>query len=244
MGPGHELASASVDLFLGGVCVGCDRPGPALCGECREDLRRSPRLAWPTPRPAQLAPPFAVTGYDGPARAAIVAHKERRVLALAKPLGQALALSVLAVLAATPVERLRSDAPWLVPPPTSTARIRERGHDPLRRILRCCVLTLRSYQIPVGTSVVLEPVRIVADQSSLSATDRSANLHRAFRVSRNGRRALAGRSPIVVDDVLTTGATAAEACRALIESGAQPVGLAVVAATRLRRGAARERSTD
>jgi predicted amidophosphoribosyltransferase len=74
---------------------------------------------------------------------------------------------------------------------------------------------------------VLEHRRRVADQAGLSAADRAANLSGALRA----RYDLRGLRLIVVDDVMTTGATLAEATRALREAGAKVPAAAVIAAT-------------
>lgn len=229
----HELGAAAIDLFLGSACVGCGRPGSALCLACGAGLEQMPFVAWPTPRPPLLSRPFAVTAYDGPAKAAIVAHKERAVLSLAKPLGRALALSVVSTIAASSPPLPGYPPILLVAPPTTAATVRARGHNPLQGILRHCQQALRRSGIDADPSGVLQRVREVADQSGLSAADRAANLSGAFRVRTRRRRGLAGRPVVVVDDVLTTGATAAEVCRALTGAGAEPLGVAVVAATRL-----------
>ncbi len=189
-------------------------------------------------------PPFAVTEYDRTAKAAVVAHKEHAVLALAKPLGRALALSVMAVLVAAPTAPTPGRPPLLVAPPTSAERVRARGHDPLLRIVRSCLRALAGSGVRAETGRMLEPSREVADQSGLTAVDRGANLSGAFRVRPRCRRGLAGRQVVVVDDVVTTGATAAEVCRALTEAEADVLGVAVVAATRLSRFEAPGRSTD
>lgn len=244
MSTARALATAAVDLLLGGSCVGCGRAGSALCPRCAAGLQKIPFVAWPTPRPEGLPEPFAVTVYDGSAKAAILAHKEHAVLPLAKPLGRGLALSVLAVLASRPTAVADLGVPVLVAPPTSAERVRARGHDPLARILRSCRRSLAGDGIRVVTPAVLEQTRDVADQSGLSAAERAANLSGAFRVSTRLLPALVGRPVVVVDDVLTTGATAAEVSRALVRSGAQLLGVAVVAATRLSRSAAPAGGTD
>lgn len=238
-----DLRGAAVDLFLGSVCVGCARPGPVLCLGCGVDLQQLPFVAWPTPRPQGLPRPFAVAAYEGPAQAAVVAHKERTVLALAKPLGAALALSVLASIADTRRPLQGASQILLVPPPTTPRQVRARGHDPLLRIVRSCIRSLRASGVPAESAPVLERVRDVADQAGLSATDRAANLQGAFRVVSRARRRLAGRPVVVVDDVLTTGATASEVARALAGSGADVLGVAVVAATCRRTTTPRPAST-
>jgi predicted amidophosphoribosyltransferase len=79
-------------------------------------------------------------------------------------------------------------------------------------------------------SPVLVHARHVEDQSGLDTAARSANLAGALRV----RRRLDGLAVVVVDDVVTTGATLAEATRALTVAGGSVRGAAVVAATVLR----------
>jgi predicted amidophosphoribosyltransferase len=176
-----------------------------------------------------------VTSYDGAVRAAIVAHKERGVLSLARPLGSGLAASVLAVLEAAGEGRAGI---VLVTPPTTAASVRARGHDPLRRMVAQACRDLRRRGVPTRPLAALGRTRRVADQAGLSADARAENLAGAF-VARRRYLARLGRWPVVVaDDVLTTGATAAETARALVEAGGRVLGVAVVAAT-VRRGATR-----
>lgn len=227
-----DLTDSAVDLFLGSACVGCGRPGPPLCLGCGVELRRFPTAAWPSPRPARLPQPFAVASYDAAAKAAVIAHKEHAVLPLAKPLGAALALSVMAVLAASPARGSAGRPILLVGPPSAARVVRERGHDPLARIVGQARRSLRAAGIAAAVGSVLTRSRVVADQAGLSAGDRAANLAGAFDLKAGSRRRLAGRWVVVVDDVMTTGATAAEAARALSGSGAVVLGVAVVAATR------------
>jgi predicted amidophosphoribosyltransferase len=86
---------------------------------------------------------------------------------------------------------------------------------------------------------VLRPRRRVADQTGLSSTQRAANLSGAFGVAGGGigpLRAARGRSAVavLVDDIVTTGATLAEAARALREVGVDVPLAITVAATRRR----------
>ncbi|MET9018877.1 phosphoribosyltransferase family protein [Actinopolymorpha sp. NPDC004070] len=79
--------------------------------------------------------------------------------------------------------------------------------------------------------------RRVADQAGLDARARRANLAGAFVVRVRSRDLLTGRAVLLVDDVLTTGATLAEAARVLRVAGVNVRAAAVVAATRRRRPA-------
>lgn len=226
----RDLGEAALDLLLGSECVGCGRAGPALCLTCARNLETVPFVAWPTPRYDGLPTPFAVTTYDGSARAAIVAHKEESVLALSRPLGRALSLSVMAALA-TSSPTAPEGGVLLVPPPSASATVRARGHDAMARIAKVAARACRAVGLPVRVAVVLEHARNVSDQAGLSASERRTNLDRAFRARGRAAATLATTTAIVVDDVLTTGATAAEAARALRECGVDVRAVAVIAAT-------------
>jgi predicted amidophosphoribosyltransferase len=88
--------------------------------------------------------------------------------------------------------------------------------------------------VPATVRQLLVPTGLVLDQSTLDAAARAANLAGAFVCVRPA--APGDRPVVVVDDVLTTGATAREAQRALEEAGHRVVGIATVAATRRRGG--------
>jgi predicted amidophosphoribosyltransferase len=84
-------------------------------------------------------------------------------------------------------------------------------------------------ELGVGARRLLEPARTVADQSGLTTRERAENLAGALRAV--GRP---GLPVVIVDDVMTTGATLVEAARALAAQGHQVVGAAVLAATKRR----------
>jgi predicted amidophosphoribosyltransferase len=222
-----SLRDAALDLLLGGRCVGCDRPGRSLCRVCRSRLPTSAWPAWPRPTPDGLAPPWAAAAYDGLVRAVLLAHKERNVAGLAGPLATLLACSVAAA-AAPP--RL------LVPVPSRPGATRARGHDPLLDVVR------RAARLLPDTTVttLLRSRGGVVDQSGLGAAERALNQHHAMACTSGALRRHVGCAGHVVicDDVLTTGATAREAQRALASSGVVAVGIAVIAATPRRRPSA------
>jgi predicted amidophosphoribosyltransferase len=91
----------------------------------------------------------------------------------------------------------------------------------------------RGHLVRLGVDVVVTQAlayrRTTEDQAGLGAAARAANLAGAFRV-RAGRLP-AGRDVVVIDDILTTGATVAEAVRVLSEEGRRPIGAAVAGAT-------------
>lgn len=218
--------------------MGCTRPGRLLCSSCADLLDPHPAPAWPTPRPAGLTAPWAATAYDGTVRAMILGHKEHRLLALARPLGGLLALAV-----AKALEDLVPGPPsadlLLVPVPSRPGSVRQRGHDPTGNIVRAAALALTRPDLPATCSELLRTRPGLADQAGLDAGARALNLAGAFRVHSPTLRRLARRGRpvhvVVCDDVLTTGATAAEAQRALGAVGLPPFAAVAVAATQ-RRG--------
>ncbi len=198
---------------------------------CAAGLPREGRPAWPTPSPAGLVQPVAAGEYGGALKRLVTVHKEERVLALARPLGALLAGSVATVLRTTGA----ADGPvLLVPVPSRRAVVRARGHDPVLRATRRAATELRRDGTPARVAAVLRPARRVADQAGLGAADRARNLHGALRALRPPRDGAALPPVVVLDDVLTTGATAREAQRALQHAGWPVVGVAVVAATSRR----------
>lgn len=223
------MLDAWLDLVHGGGCVGCAAPGRSLCRDCADGLPTRGRRVRPTPCPGGLATCFAAGEYDALLRAMVLAHKEHGVFALAPPLGRVLGAALSPVLAGRAV---------LVPVPSRPGVVRARGHDPMLRITRAAARSLRGQGRQVVVARLLEVRGPVLDQAGLNSAERAANLTGSMAVRTPVREALArSRSPVsivVCDDVLTTGATAREAQRALENSGLPVRAVATVAATRKR----------
>jgi predicted amidophosphoribosyltransferase len=223
------VRDAAVDLVLGGCCVGCERPGRLLCSGCAASLPLVARPAWPTPVPPGLVQPWAATSYDGVVRAMVLGLKEHRLLGLVRPLGALLAAAVMASARAP-------GALVLVPVPSRAATVRARGHDPTFAITARAAAVLRMTGTDVQAARLLRLRSGVVDQAGLDATGRAANLAGSMTCPSPALRRLRARLPaahvVVCDDVMTTGATAREAQRALEAVGLSVCGVAVVAATR------------
>jgi predicted amidophosphoribosyltransferase len=244
MGVLRDLRTAAADLLAGSRCVGCDEPGPALCSRCGRLVAGRPFRADPSPRPRGLPPVWAAAPYDGVARAALLAHKEHAVLSLTPSLGRALARSVVSCLstaraadadAVDGFDAVETSYAVIVPVPSRASVVRARGHDPVLRMSRMAASRLRGVGLDIAVDPRLRVGRPVRDQASLDRAQRRANLRGAMQARQSHRR-LDGRVAVVVDDIVTTGATAAECARALRAAGVRVVGVAVVAATPLRAG--------
>jgi predicted amidophosphoribosyltransferase len=222
--------AALADLVLPRTCAGCAVPGSVLCPRCAALLAR-PRLATPRRVPWGFPPTVAAGAYGGAVRPAVIAFKERARAELARPLGMALALAVAAVSCAVP-ER---DGPLLlVPVPSSRTALRSRGRDHVRELTRCAVAELQAAGVPAAEARLLRRRGPMQDSATLTAAQRRVNLAGTFRLGPGGLPPGAGTLLVLVDDVVTSGATLTEAAGVLAQAalpGALPVVAAVVAAT-------------
>ncbi|MDT0381658.1 ComF family protein [Streptomyces sp. DSM 42041] len=230
------------DLVLPGGCAGCGvaRASRRLCTRCRALLGRAvPRPVRPSPAPVGLPSVHAALPYADEARAVLLAHKERGALPLAEPLGRALAGAVRAAVAGSGACR----PVLLVPVPSARRSVAARGHDPVRRVASAAAAALRRAGEPARVVPVLRQRRKVADQAGLTAARRAANLSGALETAPGAARLLSPRArcrpgavqPLVVlvDDLITTGASLAEASRVVTErTGVLPAGAVVAAGGR------------
>jgi predicted amidophosphoribosyltransferase len=207
--------TAAADLVAGAACAGCGRPGLVLCDGCRTLLVPAPR---PVPAPV---PAVAALSYDGVVRPVLAGLKEEGRWRLRPALAHPLAAAVCAVADPGPVA--------LVPVPSTRASRRRRGGDPVGELVVEAAGRLRAVGVDAVVVGCLRHVRRVADQAGLGADERRDNLAGAFAARRSRR--LAGRCVVAVDDVVTTGATLAEAVRALRAAGVVTRAAAFVAAT-------------
>lgn len=213
-----RLVDAAADLFLGSCCPGCDRPGAGLCRTCTALIGATRPFRVP-----HLAPPVVAAGVaDDLLRRLISAHKERSAWHLASVLADRLAVALAHLCAGIGVP---ADARvTIVPVPSTSAAVRRRGYDATTVLARRAARTLPIARPAVRR--VLKHGRAVADQSGLSRAERARNMSGAM-VARSGG---AGEPAVIVDDLVTSGASLAEATRALRAGGWTVIGAAVTGA--------------
>ncbi|MEU1972466.1 phosphoribosyltransferase family protein [Microbacterium sp. NPDC019599] len=193
-------------LLLPVDCAGCDEPDTVLCELCRDRLRPSPQS-----RVVDGVTIWSGLAFDGVPARAIRALKEEGRTGLARELGPALAAAVRAASAGAPVVA--------VPVPTSRAAFRRRGFR---------APDLIAARAGLRVARLLVPARRTADQRGLDRDGRRRNVEGAYRVRSLSAQPLRA---VVVDDVVTTGATLVEAVQVLRRAGVDVVGCATVAAT-------------
>jgi len=204
-------------LALPERCAGCLGPGSLVCAECLRALAPAPlRVVLGNAQGDELDV-WAGVSFAGPAASVLRTMKRDARPRLARYLAPALAAALREVSHAGSAEPGSLVA---VPIPSSRKSLRVRGFRVVDAVAR------RAGVQPVSLLVLR---RAAADQRGLGRAERLENLRGGMRA----RRA-SGLRVVIVDDVVTTGATLLEAARALRAAGAVVVGAATIAATPLR----------
>lgn len=197
-----------LNLLFPPHCVACHASGAWLCPACLDEI-----LFYEPPWPSFLEDVWPLRGaraaahFEGPLRKAIHAFKYGGLRALAPTLGEVLYDSW-------------SADPWpvgvIVPVALHQARLRERGYNQSALLARELA---RHTGLPVAERTLLR-VAPTLPQVGLDAARRAENVRNAFRC---GDDSLRGKPVLLIDDVLTTGATLRACAQALLDGGAGAV---------------------
>lgn len=224
----RRLTGAALDLAFPAACSGCGREGEPLCAACLPAL--DARLALPggTPigLPAELPAPLLqldwCAPFAGPVRAALHDLKYAGERRLAVPVGDALARRW---------ARVGTGAEVIVPVPVHAERERRRGYDQA-----ALIADVAGERLGLPVVRALERHRATVAQFELGRDERAANVDGAFQVRASlgagAARSAAGRWVLLIDDVVTTGATLAACAFALERAGALAVSAIAVARER------------
>jgi predicted amidophosphoribosyltransferase len=194
------------------ACGGCGSVDEIVCAACRAEcvarVRRESIAGTDV---------WSAVEYAGAVARLIVAFKNAGRTSIAPVLAEPFARSIGAALSHAGTGEV-----VVVAIPVRRSSRRRRGYRPVH---------LLAHRAGIRVGAGLRFVREPRDQLRLGRSDRASNLAFAMR----GTRALDGRRVLVIDDVLTTGATLSEAVRAVRAAGGEVVGAAVLARTRSRR---------
>jgi ComF family protein len=219
----QRAASGALDLLFPEKCASCDAPGEApFCAICADTLMPVPpgcpvcgapgdeallplikpqRCAHCRQRPPRYSLAAAPYLHGGALAEAIHRFKyERR-----EDLGRVLAV----LFEGCPVP----ESDLLVPIPLHSSRLRQRGYDQARLLADCAS---KRFRVPIAP--VLERIRPTGQQVGRDRAARERNVRGAFR-----SQSVSGLRLCLIDDVLTTGATASAAAEALLMAGAARV---------------------
>lgn len=222
------------------ACAGCGAPDRAVCPACRAAMPCPPfvrRLALPAVPasrgrvPAHVVPVGCGSAYAPPWPRLLSALKEEGRTDAARALTPTLIRAVRAAVVAAERGAAGTRPLDVIPVPTPAGSLRRRGYAPVEVLLARA--GMRPLRAPGVSGLRRHPLRFVrrpADQAGLGVAARAANVDGCLAA----RIDLAGRRILVVDDVLTTGATLRETCRAIRAAGGEVVACAVLTAVPAR----------
>jgi len=211
----RRLVTGALDLALPASCSGCGREGRPLCATCvpaldtRLYLPGGVPIGLPADIPAPLLQLDWCAPYAGPVRAALHDLKYAGERRLAEPLGAAVGRRW---------SRVGIGADLVVPVPVHADRERRRGYDQA-----ALIASVAAGALGLPCLRALERRRATVAQFELGRDERASNVSGAFAVRGEARPVVAGRWILLVDDVVTTGATLAACGVALIAAGSVAV---------------------
>lgn len=209
-----------LDLILPLECGGCGAPATRWCDTCAGILSVAPDEPHViSPRLDPGVPVFALGRHAGIRRHAIVALKEDGRTDLIPPLAHALGLGIHRLLAWGVLELPLT----VVPAPTRRLAARRRGGDPVTRLLAAAVAAHPG----ITVTPALRLKGSAKDSVGLSSGDRQRNL--AGRITVVSSKLGGGADVLLMDDIVTTGATACESVRMLKSAGARVAGVLALA---------------
>lgn len=248
----REAAAAAAGLLTPSWCVGCGAEETDLCEECAYDVRlltRDPYRAegaapalpvvGQTEEQLHVLPVIAAGTYGTLLSRVMIGFKDHERLPLDRVLAPALGRALEAALS-----QLCTERPLILIPPTSLKSRMRRSYDPVPHLVgRLESGAVRQGAQPADGLLAQHPRAAAVGmlpgggrQKGRGLDDRRRRLTGSFHVTERGRAELAGRQVLLVDDVLTTGATIHALYEVLTEAGAEVRGAAVMAAAEVRRG--------
>jgi ComF family protein len=217
------LAGRALDLALPARCPGCGREGPPICDGClpKLDARLDVPAGIPIGLPSDVPPPLLqlewCAPFSGLVRRALHELKYAGEKRLATPLGEAIARRW---------ARTGAGGDLLVHVPVHAERRKKRGYDQAELIARAAGSALH-----IPAAPLLERTRATTAQFDLDRADRATNVSGAFALHARAPRPT-GRWVVLIDDVMTTGATLAACAEALLDAGA--IGVSAITVARER----------
>lgn len=220
-------------------CVSCGAADRDCCDACLAELRVHGDVLsgsidrWPV---------YAAGTYTGPLRAVLIACKHHGQTGFARELGEQLRGPLRVALHLCQRTAPGRAMPLLVPAPSRPARVRQRGFQHVETMIAAAVRGARLDGVPLPEARQVRALRALpgrVGQVGLTPTQRLHNA-RQVAVRRGATHRIRGRDVVLVDDIVTTGATSLAACEALQHAGARVVAVASVCTVESRIGSGKQ----
>ncbi len=202
------------------VCLGCGDSGAIICLHCQKLFATAPTRSQVDHLPLLISAKYQ--------------ERTAGIVLAAKEAGSATAKAALASALLGPLEQLLSSGTAekvaLLPMPSRASANRRRGYDHSAKLAQAArdLIAPRWPSVQFDVVPIFRHNRRVRDQTGLTPKERGENLHQAFSLDPGQFLRLAGQDLLLLDDVVTTGATVREGVRALKLANLEP--LAVIAA--------------
>lgn len=194
------------ELIYPNICLSCNALGATICHSCSKYW-----LAKPNKSKIENKYLFFVTTYDKYTSAIILAAKEsgsrEAVKLIARSITSSISFAMLNLGISPPIN--------LVTIPSQLSAIRRRGRDHIKDLVQEVIIQLNQLDIDAIYLPIIEPIKKIKDQSNLNGSQRKENMSHAFTVKSSP---ISQRAVILIDDLVTTGASIQEGARALAEA--------------------------
>jgi predicted amidophosphoribosyltransferase len=194
------------ELIYPYICLCCGKTGAKICHNCSKYW-----LAKPNKSKVENNCLFFVTSYDETTSPIILAAKElgsrEAVKLIAVSITSSISFAILNLCLSQPIH--------LVTIPSQLSEIRRRGRDHIEDLVQEVITQLRQQNIDAIYLPILKPIKKIKDQSDLNGLQRKENMSHAFIVKSSP---ISQSAVILIDDLVTTGASIQEGVRALAEA--------------------------
>jgi ComF family protein len=194
------------ELIYPNICLCCGKTGVKICHNCSKYW-----LANPNKSKAENNCLFFVTTYDETTSPIILAAKEsgnrEAIKLIARSITSSISFAILNLGIAQPIN--------LVTIPSQLSAIRRRGRDHIKDLVQEVITQLHNQNINAIYLPILKPIKKIKDQSDLNGLQRKENMSHAFIVKSSP---ISQSAVILIDDLVTTGASIHEGVRALSEA--------------------------
>jgi len=194
------------ELIYPNICLSCGKTGAKICHNCSKYW-----LAKPNKSKIENNYLFFVATYDESTSPIILAAKESGSREAVKLIARSIACSISFAISNLDISKPIN----LITIPSQLSAIRKRGRDHIKDLVLEVMIQLDQQNIDAIYLPILKPIKKIKDQSNLNGLQRKENMSHAF-IAKSSQ--ISQSAVILIDDLVTTGASVQEGVRALAEA--------------------------